>query len=73
MFYTIINKINNVKDDMLLGGFFVLSFLFEPLQKMMSNITYEIFSQFLTIVIQLLILITIILKLRHQLKSKKEK
>jgi|AACY02.2.fsa_nt_gi chromate transport protein ChrA len=65
------NKIGGMKEEVLLGGVFVLTFLFEPLQKFMENITYEIFSQGLTIIIQILVLATIILKLKQQVKKNK--
>ena len=65
------NKIGGMREEVLLGGVFVLTFLFKPLEKMMSNITYDIFSQGLTIMIQILVLVTIILKLKQQVKKNK--
>ena len=38
---------------------------------MINNVTYELFSQGLTLLIQVVILTTVVLKLRNQVKNKK--
>ena len=70
--HNIINKIDRMKEDILLGSCFLVTFLFEPLYLMINNITYEVFSQGLTLLIQVVILTTVVLKLRNQVKNKKK-
>ena len=71
MYDSVINKISKMKEDLLLGSCFLLTFLFNPLYLMINNVTYELFSQGLTLLIQVVILTTVVLKLRNQVKNKK--
>ena len=70
MYDSVINKISKMKEDLLLGSCFLLTFLFKPLYLMINNVTYELFSQGLTLLIQVVILTTVVLKLRNQVKNK---
>ena len=44
---------------------FLLTFLFKPFSEVMTKLTMEGFSQILTLAIQVLVLISVIYKLKH--------